>query len=42
MLLEKYLADANKIMCDVLEGPEPNSRTLKIPILNDILSKEPM
>ncbi|EDW15545.2 uncharacterized protein LOC6574026 isoform X2 [Drosophila mojavensis] len=38
--LEKYLADANKIVCDVLEGPEPNSRTLKIPILNEILSKE--
>ncbi|TDG44227.1 hypothetical protein AWZ03_009347 [Drosophila navojoa] len=38
--LEKYLADANKIMCDVLEGPEPNSRTLKIPTLNQILSKE--
>ncbi|EDW68365.1 uncharacterized protein Kots [Drosophila virilis] len=40
MILEEYLADKNKILCNVLEGPEPNSRLISIPHLDKILSQE--
>ncbi|XP_023175827.1 uncharacterized protein LOC111602786 isoform X2 [Drosophila hydei] len=38
--LEHYLSNKNKIICDVLDGPEPNTRVIKIPLLDKILSKE--
>ncbi|KAL7745288.1 hypothetical protein ACLKA6_015314 [Drosophila palustris] len=40
MILEQYLAKNNNIVCTVLEGPEPNTRLLKIPTLDKILSTE--
>lgn len=40
LILEEYLADKNKILCNVLEGPEPNTRLISIPHLDKILSQE--
>ncbi|XP_034487105.1 uncharacterized protein LOC117791452 [Drosophila innubila] len=38
--LEEYLKAENNIACTVLEGSEPNTRLVKIPKLDKILSKE--
>ncbi|ALC46561.1 CG9925 [Drosophila busckii] len=39
-LLEEHLASSNKICCNVLKGPEPNSRLLDIPNIDQILAQE--